>query len=215
LIACDDKGVTFKWKDYRIEAPERYKVMTPHRRVHPPFPDARVARFHRIRYYGLLASGKRAENVARARELLAPPLIPIDAIKAIGSAASKPQTAEPKPAKHQCPCCGGHMIVIERFDRGFSPNTSPRQLRRRSGSTRHEAASTLRSSNTAIAFDFSGRAAGSPKLVLIQPIAAGAAQITLASVGPRAHIDPIRASGTCFDFSQLAAPAWCQSAPDE
>jgi hypothetical protein len=43
------------------------------------------AGFHRIRYYGLLASGKRAENVARARELLLtpPPVIPIDAITAI------------------------------------------------------------------------------------------------------------------------------------
>ena len=28
LIACDEKGVTFKWKDYRLEGPERYKVMT-------------------------------------------------------------------------------------------------------------------------------------------------------------------------------------------
>jgi hypothetical protein len=28
LIACDEKGVTFKWKDYRIEGPDRYKVMT-------------------------------------------------------------------------------------------------------------------------------------------------------------------------------------------
>jgi hypothetical protein len=28
LVACDDKGVTFKWKDYRIEGPERYKLMT-------------------------------------------------------------------------------------------------------------------------------------------------------------------------------------------
>jgi hypothetical protein len=27
-MACDDKGVTFKWKDYRIEGPERYKIMT-------------------------------------------------------------------------------------------------------------------------------------------------------------------------------------------
>ena len=26
--------------------------------------------FHRIRHYGLFASGKRAENIARARELL-------------------------------------------------------------------------------------------------------------------------------------------------
>jgi Transposase zinc-binding domain len=40
--------------------------------------------FHRIRYYGLLASGNRAENVARARELLMPSIIPVDAIKAIG-----------------------------------------------------------------------------------------------------------------------------------
>ena len=45
LIACDDKGVTFKWKDYRIEGPERYKVMTlANPRVHPPLPDPRAAR---------------------------------------------------------------------------------------------------------------------------------------------------------------------------
>src|SRR5229473_2077685 len=40
------------------------------------------AGFHRIRYYGLLASGKRAENIARARELLMPPILPVEAIKA-------------------------------------------------------------------------------------------------------------------------------------
>jgi hypothetical protein len=28
LIACDQRGVTFKWKDYRLEGPERYQVMT-------------------------------------------------------------------------------------------------------------------------------------------------------------------------------------------
>jgi hypothetical protein len=28
LAACDGKGVTFKWKDYRIEGAERYKTMT-------------------------------------------------------------------------------------------------------------------------------------------------------------------------------------------
>src|SRR5258708_98049 len=28
LVALNDNGVTFKWKDYRIEGPERYKVMT-------------------------------------------------------------------------------------------------------------------------------------------------------------------------------------------
>jgi Putative transposase len=28
LIACNEKGVTFKWKDYRLEGRERYQVMT-------------------------------------------------------------------------------------------------------------------------------------------------------------------------------------------
>ena len=38
--------------------------------------------FHRIRHYGLLASGNRAANIARARELLAAPL------------ARRPETSE-------------------------------------------------------------------------------------------------------------------------
>ena len=28
LVAWDDTGVTFKWKDYRLEGPDRYKTMT-------------------------------------------------------------------------------------------------------------------------------------------------------------------------------------------
>jgi putative ABC transport system substrate-binding protein len=34
LIACDEKGVTFKWKDYRIEGPERYEPPSPRRKHH-------------------------------------------------------------------------------------------------------------------------------------------------------------------------------------
>src|SRR6202011_2251612 len=79
-----------------------------------------AAGFHRIRYYGLLASGKRAENIARARELLMPPIIPVDAIKAIS-----PNAAEPQRPKHSCPCCGGRMITIERFERGATPHYRP------------------------------------------------------------------------------------------
>ena len=82
------------------------------------------AGFHRIRSYGLLASGKRAENIARARELLMPPIIPVDAIKAANTNtntnADQPQTPE-----HRCPCCGGRMIIIERFERGATPRYQP------------------------------------------------------------------------------------------
>jgi hypothetical protein len=122
LIACDDKTVTFRWKDYRVEGPDRYKVMTlaTHEFIRRFLMHVLPAGFHRIRYYGLLASAKRAENVARARQLLAPPIIPLDAIKAIGASPAEPQTAN-----HSCPCCGGRMIIIERFKPGATPRYRP------------------------------------------------------------------------------------------
>ena len=124
LIACDEKGVTFKWKDYRLEGPARYKVMTLpiHEFIRRFLIHVLPAGFHRIRYYGLLASGQRAENIARARQLLMPPIIPVDAIKAINpNAADSPNAAEPQ-TTNLCPCCGGRMIIIERFERGATPH---------------------------------------------------------------------------------------------
>ena len=122
LIACDEKGVTFKWKDYRREGRERYQVMTlaTHEFIRRFLMHVLPAGFHRIRYYGLLASGKRADNIARARELLTLPIIPVDAIKAANTNADQPQTPE-----HRCPCCGGRMIIIERFERGSTPRYQP------------------------------------------------------------------------------------------
>jgi hypothetical protein len=126
LVACDEKGVTFKWKDYRLEGPERYKIMTlaTDEFIRRFLMHVLPAGFHRIRYYGLLASGRRAENIARARELLTPPMVPIEAIKALSCNASE-QTAEPQTEKHPCPCCGAHMIIIERFERGCQPKHQP------------------------------------------------------------------------------------------
>ena len=122
MIACDEKGVTFKWKDYRLEAPERYRVMTlaTQEFIRRFLMHVLPAGFHRIRYYGLLASGTRAENIARARELLALPLLPIDTIKATTANANETQSP-----KHPCPCCGGPMIIIETFQRGCSPHHRP------------------------------------------------------------------------------------------
>src|SRR5690348_3836666 len=75
LIAFDEDSITFKWKDYRIEGRDRYKRMT-------LATDEFIRRFlihvlpkgfHRIRHYGLLAKTSGADNIARARELLAGP----------------------------------------------------------------------------------------------------------------------------------------------
>jgi hypothetical protein len=43
---------------------------------------------HRIRYYGFLTCQIRANNIEPIRELLAVPLLPVDAIKAASATAS-------------------------------------------------------------------------------------------------------------------------------
>jgi hypothetical protein len=47
-------------------------------------------------------------------------MISVDAIKAATINIDQPQTLE-----HRCPCCGGHMIIIERFERGSTPHYRP------------------------------------------------------------------------------------------
>ena len=95
LLACNEKGVTFKWKDYRLEGRARYQVMTlaTHEFIRRFLMHVLPAGFHRIRSYGLLASGKRADNIARARELLTLPIFPL--------MPSKRPTPTPISRKHQ------------------------------------------------------------------------------------------------------------------
>ena len=75
LIALDERGVTFRYKDYRRNGQVRYRTMT-------LTADEFIRRFllhvlpkgfHRIRHYGLLASAGCKANIARARELIATP----------------------------------------------------------------------------------------------------------------------------------------------
>jgi hypothetical protein len=122
LIAFDEVGVTFKWKDYRATGRERAKVMT-------LAADEFIRRFlihvlptgfHRIRHYGLFASGKRAENIARARQLLNSPAPQTEARDPDAAQADEPPTLA-----HPCPCCGGRMIIIETFRRGTPPRYRP------------------------------------------------------------------------------------------
>jgi hypothetical protein len=122
LIALDDAGVTFRWKDYRAKGHERAKVMTLaidefiRRFLIHVLPDG----FHRIRHYGLFANGGRAENIARARRLLNVPATSSEPSDASGTDDSEPQTLS-----HPCPCCGGRMIIIETFERGCTPRYRP------------------------------------------------------------------------------------------
>jgi hypothetical protein len=122
LIACDHAGVTFRWKDYRADRRDRQKVMTLatgefiRRFLIHVLPQG----FHRIRHYGLLASGTRADKIARVRRLLNAPVIQPE----VGD-DSRTEADEPKPISHPCPCCGGRMVIIETFQRGASPRYRP------------------------------------------------------------------------------------------
>ncbi len=75
LVALGDNGVTFKWKDYRSKGRERHKTMTlaAHEFIRRFLSHVLPSGFHRIRHYGLFANGGRADNLARARRLLAMP----------------------------------------------------------------------------------------------------------------------------------------------
>jgi hypothetical protein len=57
LVALDDNRVTFKWKDYRIEGPERYKLMTldTHEFIRRFLMHVLPQGFHRIRYSAYVA----------------------------------------------------------------------------------------------------------------------------------------------------------------
>lgn len=132
LVAFNDAGVTFKWKDYRAKQHQRGKEPAPAKAgVMTLTVDEFIRRFlihvlpsgfHRIRHYGLFANGGRADNIARARQLLhvpEPPRQPADT----GCA----DDGEPQPSSYPCPCCGGRMIVIETFERGGTPRHHPTQ----------------------------------------------------------------------------------------
>ena len=72
LIAMDERGVTFQWKDYRLKAKARHKTMTlaPEEFMRRFLLHVLPGGFHRIRHYGLIANAERRAKLARVRELL-------------------------------------------------------------------------------------------------------------------------------------------------
>ena len=126
LVSANDDGVAFRWKDYRIDGPDRWKTMTltAHEFIRRFLIHVLPKGFHRIRHYGLFANGNRAANIARARELLgAAPRV----IEAEEENAAAPD--EPRVLPCPCPRCGGRMIVIEVFARGCEPRYRPTPAR--------------------------------------------------------------------------------------
>lgn len=125
LVAMDERGVTFRWKDYRDKARTRPKTMTleagefMRRFLLHILPGS----FHRIRHYGVLANGSRKASLAQIRALLQP------AAQATTHAPDPDAEVEAEPGSAQprwfCPHCGGQMVILEIFVRGQSIRAPP------------------------------------------------------------------------------------------
>lgn len=124
LIRMDERGITFRVKDYRVSGPGRHKTMTLNT-------DEFIRRFlihvlpkgqHRIRHYGFFGNGSRAKNIAKIRGLL-------------GFATSDQRhtrdddlhetEAPARVLALPCPCCGGRLIIVETLAPEQHPRAPP------------------------------------------------------------------------------------------
>jgi predicted RNA-binding Zn-ribbon protein involved in translation (DUF1610 family) len=131
LLAFNEQGVTFKWKDYRCKQQCRYKSMTlkTDEFIRRFLIHVLPGGFHRIRHYGLLANAGRRHNLKRARQLL------IDSNDdeedsengdIVGAELNDPP--EDSLATFICPDCGGPMVITECFERGQLPRAPPLRI---------------------------------------------------------------------------------------
>ena len=116
LLRFDETGVTFRYKDYRQAGTDQQQVMT-------LAADEFIRRcllhvlpkgFHRIRHDGLLAGATRKARLDHVRQLLG-----------VAPAPDADVAVEPQDPCPPCPYCGGHMVVIETFERQCRPRAPP------------------------------------------------------------------------------------------
>jgi hypothetical protein len=117
LISLADGKVRFTWKDYRQDSKTKVMTLDAEEFIRRFLLHALPDSFHRIRYYGFLANGRRSDNIALYRCLLA-------------ARSAGPTTAhdncEPKLIAADlalCPECGGTMRRIAAVPR--SANHQP------------------------------------------------------------------------------------------
>lgn len=120
LLSVDERGVSFRYKDYRANGRERYKTMTLQA-------EEFIRRFlihvlpkslHRIRHYGLLANGTRRNNLELARQLL-------NTVVTTDHGDNNDAESHREPIGFTCPGCGAIMRLIEAFEPRYFARAPP------------------------------------------------------------------------------------------
>ena len=127
LLALDERGVSFRWNDYRAKGKTRYKIMTlsPQEFMRRFLLHVLPGGFHRIRHYGFLANGSRKAGLAAARELLLTTPVP-----AAATAAPKPSL--PTLTPHDPPSSVGTAAIP------WSSSTASPRVRQSAHHPRHD-----------------------------------------------------------------------------
>jgi hypothetical protein len=112
LVAVEDDHVAFSWRDYRAAGASKIMRLAPDEFIRRFLLHALPDSFHRIRHFGFMANGQRAEKIALCREL----------IGAQSAAKTPPDRAQtpPTPEPFCCRECGGRLRVIEVFAAAFA-----------------------------------------------------------------------------------------------
>lgn len=110
LLAMDEQGITFRWKDYRTQGRTRHKTMTlsPDEFMRRFLLHVLPSGFHRIRHYGLLANAGRRDHLQRVRAWLQVASVTTET-QGAHAEAGNPST----PPTFVCPDCGAAMIIVE------------------------------------------------------------------------------------------------------
>jgi hypothetical protein len=106
LIKLEDGRVSFRWRDYRHGAHSKVMTLAAEEFIRRFLLHALPDGFQRIRHYGFLANGQRADKLALCRRLLA-----------VAPPPSPPPARDFRERYRQltgrdldiCPCCGGTM----------------------------------------------------------------------------------------------------------
>ena len=111
LLALDERGVTFRWKDYRAKGKTRHKAMTlsPEEFMRRFLLHVLPGGFHRIRHYGLLANGSRKLSLVAARQLLG---VHATTTAAIADEAAATDELDSKSPTFVCRHCGRPMAIV-------------------------------------------------------------------------------------------------------